>query len=191
MLLGEKSCMRAPTASQRSTHIPANLTELLTVAQRGDNDAWDKALPPLYAELRRIAAAHMQRERAGHLLQPTALINEMWLKLRRTPDVSFESRAHFMAIASRLMRWILVDLARRDERAGGCVPTDAPVDLNALDAAMADLEKLSPRQCRVVEMRYFGGMTVEEIADALATSPRTVKRDWVAARAWLHHYLFK
>jgi RNA polymerase sigma-70 factor (ECF subfamily) len=182
--------MLSLTNSAQSASRQATLTELLRIAQRGNREAWESALPLIYNELRRIAAYHMQRERAGHLLQPTALISEIWLKLRRTPDLSFESRAHFFSICSRLMRQILVDLARRTMRDHTCLLSAPAVDLGALNAAMADLEKLSARQCRVVEMRYFGGMTNEEIAVALGTSPRTVKRDWVAARAWLYNYLF-
>jgi RNA polymerase sigma factor (TIGR02999 family) len=182
--------MTSPGGSNLSLPTQPTLTELLVSAQSGDQAAWSKALPLVYGELRRISATHMRREHAGHVLQPTALVHEMWLKLLRTPGLSFESRSHFLSICSRLLRQIHIDHARHDAHANVSLSSAAPVDLVALNAAMADLEKLSARQCCVVEMRYFGGMTIEEIAAALHASPRTVKREWVAARAWLHNYLF-
>jgi RNA polymerase sigma factor (TIGR02999 family) len=166
------------------------LTELLVRAQRGDGEAWNQALPLVYDELHQIAAAHFRRERDGHLLQPTALVHEAWLKLLRTPGVAFENRIHFFSFCSRLMRQILVDHARRRTLEAQPLPSgNQPVDIGALDEALTELERLSPRQCRIVEMRFFAGMSMEEIAGTLDCSTRTVKRDWLAARAWLFQYL--
>jgi RNA polymerase sigma-70 factor, ECF subfamily len=166
------------------------VTEMLNAAQRGNGEAWDTALRVLYGELRRISAAHMRLERSGHLLQPTALVHEAWLKLLKTPGLSIESRVHFLSTCSRLMRQLLVDHARRGSSAPFNANTgEAQADLGALHEALTDFEKLSPRQYRVVELRFFAGMTLEEIAAATNSSVRTVKRDWVAARAWLYNYL--
>ncbi|MEO8027948.1 MAG: ECF-type sigma factor [Bryobacteraceae bacterium] len=162
------------------------LTDLLSRAQQGDSEAWDQALPLVYDELKRIAAAHFRNEASGNLLQPTALVHEAWLKLARLSNIHFGNRTHFFSLSSRLMRQILVDQARR-RRSGEALPNPAcdSVDAAALDDALSELEKVHPRQCRVVEMRYFAGMTLDEIATELHVTSRTVKRDWVAARAFL------
>lgn len=156
----------------------------------------------LYRELRRTAAAHLRRERPNHTLQPTALVNEAYLRLAAQGGADWSDRAHFLAASSHLMREILVDHARsrnRDKRGGGqrlvslddaVEPGVAPeVDLLSLDAALETLERVDPRQRRLVELRYFGGLTIEETAAVLGSSPATVKRDWRAAKAWLHRAL--
>lgn len=169
-----------------------SITELLTRAQRGDEQAWNQALPLVYNDLRRIASAHFRKESRGQVLQPTALVHEAWLKLVRARSVSFENRVHFFSFCSRLMRQVLIDEARRRKCKLESEPFTAnmePVDATALDEALAELAKLSPRQCEVVEMRYFGGLSIDEIAGVLGLSSRTVKRDWLAARTWLFQYL--
>jgi RNA polymerase sigma factor (TIGR02999 family) len=168
----------------------ATLTDLLVRAQRGGPQAWNEALPIVYHDLKQIAAAHFRQKRSSHILQPTALVHEAWLKLIRTPGIGFQSRIHFFSFCSRLMRQILVDQARRRKLEGQPAPAlSDSVETLDLDEALLELEKLSPRQCRVVEMRYFGGMSIEEIADALDCSSRTIKRDWLAARTWLYQHL--
>ena len=168
----------------------STLTDLLVRAQHGDALAWEQALPAVYEDLKEIAAAHFRKERKGHILQPTALVHEAWLKLIRTPGVAFQSRIHFYSFCSRLMRQILIDQARRRQLGMESISTGSDhVDAASLEEALTELEKLSPRQCRVVEMRYFGGMSAEEIAGVLDCSPRTVKRDWLAARTWLFEYM--
>jgi RNA polymerase sigma factor (TIGR02999 family) len=160
--------------------------------------ALDRLLPLVHAELRRLAARHMRRERVGHTLQASALVNEAYLRLIEVKQVQWQNRAHFFAMASRLMRRILVDAARakgyQKRNAGGQkVPLDEAVavaavpsqDFVALDDALDALEAADPRKCKVVEMRFFGGMSVEETAVALHLSVGTIKQDWRLARAWL------
>jgi RNA polymerase sigma factor (TIGR02999 family) len=155
-------------------------------------------VPRVYEELRRIARAHMRRERADHSLQATALINEAYLRLFDVQHVNWQNRAHFLAMAARLMRRILVDYARSkgsQKRGGGAVRVtfdeglpvtqEAGQDLVALDAALDALATLDERKSRVVELRFFGGLSVEETATALKVSPETVMRDWKLAKAWL------
>ena len=160
--------------------------------------ALDRLLPVVYGELRRLARRHMRHERAGHTLQASALVNEAYLRLIEVKQVQWQNRVHFFAMASRLMRRILVDAARakayQKRAAGGQkVSLDEAVavakapsqDFVALDDALNTLEAVDPRKCRVVEMRFFGGMSVEETAEALHLSAGTIERDWRLAKAWL------
>jgi RNA polymerase sigma factor (TIGR02999 family) len=181
---------------------PGDVTRLLIEWKRGDAAALDRVVPLVYAELRRIASRHLRRERPGHTLQPTALVHEAYLKLVPTPELEWRDRAHFFAVAARVMRQILVDHARAhqaekrggafrrvsiDEVAGPAVATQ--VGLLALEEALGRLADLDPQQGRVVELRYFGGMTIEETAEVMGVSPATVKREWMMARAWLRREL--
>jgi RNA polymerase sigma factor (TIGR02999 family) len=181
---------------------PRAVTLLLGDLAAGKREALDELLPLVYAELRRCAARSLRRERPGHTLQATALANEAYLRLVDQRDARWQNRAHFLAIAAQAMRRILIDYARehgRQKRGGGQerVPLDeisvgvdaGPVDLMALDEALDRLAALDGRQARIVELRYFGGMSVEEVAEALAISPSTVAREWSHARAWLRHAL--
>jgi RNA polymerase sigma-70 factor, ECF subfamily len=164
-----------------------SLTELLLEAQRNGPAGWDEAIPAVYDELHRLASAHFANERGPHLLQPTALIHEAWIKLVRLKSLQFENRSHFYSICSRLMRQILIDHARRAQLETRVIigPASESVASDALDHALDALSKLNPRHAQIVEMRYFGGMSIEEIASELAISPRTVKREWSSARLWL------
>jgi RNA polymerase sigma factor (TIGR02999 family) len=174
----------------------------LQTATRGDSSALDRLFPALYQELKRQAAGYLRGERAGHTLQPTALAHETYLRLIGRRDFAWQDRAHFMATAARAMRGILVDHARRrraQKRGGGReqVPLDAtmaieeqrPVAFDDLDRALEDLARRSERQAKVVELRYFGGLSAEETAEVLGVSAVTVKRDWATARAWLYRQL--
>ena len=175
-----------------------NITHLLKEWSDGDLRALDELIPLVYEELRQQAARYMRKERPGHSLQATALINEAFLRLIDVKDVQWQNRAHFFAIAANLMRRILVDHARRRdaEKRGGsqilltfddafAVPKTADVDLLAIDEALTRLAALDSQQARVVELRFFSGLTVEETAVALGVSPKSVKRDWSVARAGL------
>ncbi len=179
---------------------PGEVTRLLEAVEAGDREALDRLVPLVYEDLRRVAHRQLDREGAGHTLQTTALINEAYLKLAGGGSVSATSRAHFLAIAARAMRQVLVDYARRRKaakRGSGVIsvtlgdepqPADASAeDLLALDEA---LEQLDPRQRQVIECRFFGGMEEKDIAAALGVSERTVRRDWVKARAWLYQSLY-
>ncbi|MFO7692014.1 MAG: sigma-70 family RNA polymerase sigma factor [Vicinamibacterales bacterium] len=163
---------------------------------------YDELFPLVYAELRRIAAREMRREKPGRTLQTTALVHEAYLRLLKDASLSFENRAHFLGIAARAMREILIEHARArsaQKRGGGAVrltlddraaPVSSPsIDVLALDEALQRLARLDERHARVVEFRYFGGLSVEETAAALQLSPATVKRDWTLARAWLFREL--
>lgn len=178
------------------------LSETLRGVAQGDSNALDRLLPVVYQEMRRLAASYLRGERTGHTLQPTALAHEAYLRLVGMRDFNWQGRSHFMGVAARAMRSILVDHARRrraQKRGGGQtpVPLDAtlivagnlPVAFDDLDRALIDLARLSERQARVVELRYFGGLTIEETAEVLSISPVTVKRDWAVARAWLYREL--
>lgn len=176
------------------------LTGLLRAWNRGDHQALDRLVPLVQRELRQLAAAHLRRERPDHTLQPTALVHEVYLRLVGASDVSWQDRSHFFGIAARLMRQILVDHARRRRAAkrGGLatrvtldddVAVERNLDVEALDEALARLAELDPRQGRVVELRFFGGLGVEETAEVLRISPTTVKREWRTARAWLYREL--
>ncbi len=176
----------------------ATPTALLLAWNRGEPEALDALLPLVYEELRRVAAHYMRRERADHTLQATALVNEAYLRLIEVKRVRWENRAHFFAMASRLMRRILVDAARsRDyqKRGGGApmlsldealiVPCEPGDDLVALDEALNALAAVDVRKSQVVEMRFFGGLDIDETAEALHVSRDTVKRDWRVAKLWL------
>jgi RNA polymerase sigma factor (TIGR02999 family) len=177
---------------------PERITQLLGAWRQGNRDALDRLIPLVHDELRRLARSHMNRERAGHTLQPTALVNEAYLRLHEMKQIQWQDREHFFAVSARVMRRILVDSARARrahkrgdgvrfeslENAAGIVsPSDA--GMLDLDEALNRLESLDERKARIVEMRFFSGLSVEETAVALDVSPRTVKRDWTFAKAWL------
>ena len=177
------------------------VTALLQQWSRGDHDALEKLTPLVYEELRGIAAGYMRDERPGHTLQATALVHEAYVRLIGQKRVSWQNRAHFYGIAAQLMRRILIDHARRRQAAkrgvGGPVRLTAGVDvagapeqdfdLLAIDGALSRLEQLDAAQARIVELRFFGGLTVEETAEVAGISTATVKREWRTARAWLRH----
>jgi RNA polymerase sigma factor (TIGR02999 family) len=176
---------------------PGDVTRLLQSWSGGDKEALGELLPQVYRELRGLAAAYLRRERRDHTLQPTALVHEAYLRLVDQTQVESPSRAQFFAIAANLMRQILVNHAR-DHRAakrgggnkvtleeGAAVVQQRGVDLIALDETLDKLAQLDPRQSRIVELRFFGGLTEDEIAEVLGVSAITVKRDWRIARAWL------
>jgi RNA polymerase sigma-70 factor (ECF subfamily) len=179
-----------------------DITQLLIAWGGGDLAAMQRLAPILEQELHRVASVHLARERRGHVLQTTALVNEAYLRLIDWKNVRWQNRAQFFAIASRMMRHILVDYARaqhREKRGGGAiqvslsqaagVPVEAPGDLVALDQALRTLESIAPRQVRVVELRFFGGLSLEETAGVLEVSVATVRQDWSLARAWLYREL--
>jgi RNA polymerase sigma factor (TIGR02999 family) len=180
---------------------PGEVTRLLQSWSCGEKQALNELVPIIQSELRALAAACLRRERRDHTLQPTALVHEAYLRLVDQSQVQCQNRAQFFAIAANLIRQILVDHARHhraakrgggnkvaiDEAAG--VAQREEVDLVALDQALEDLARLDPRQSRVVELRFFGGLTEDEVAEVLDVSPITVKRDWRMARAVLHHQL--
>lgn len=181
---------------------PEQVTELLLRWRDGDRECLDQLMPLVEGELRHIAHRHMQKERRGHTLQTTALVNETYLKLVDQGQVSWQNRAHFMAVAARLMRQILVDHARelhRGKRGGGaqllrlngCLVFSASKSgaLLALDDALRDLAGFDLRKAQIVELRYFGGMSVEETAEALGVHANTVIRDWSLAKVWLKREL--
>jgi RNA polymerase sigma factor (TIGR02999 family) len=175
---------------------------LLAQLTNGDQRAVDQLMPLVYDELRRIAGAHLRKEPDGHTLQSTALVHEAYLRLVDQRNSGWRNRAHFFAIASRMMRRILVDHARGQhaaKRGAGAprlsldealgVPGGRDLDLVALDDSLEALARIDPEQSRLVELRYFGGLTIEETAEAMGTSPATVSREWNAARAWLFREL--
>ncbi|MGH7740663.1 MAG: sigma-70 family RNA polymerase sigma factor [Candidatus Eiseniibacteriota bacterium] len=167
----------------------------------GDPAALEALAPMLYDEMRSLSAAYLRRERAGHTLQATELAHEAFLRLIHQREVTWQNRAHFMGLVAQAMRRILADHARRRraQKRGGdplrvtllpdSLPDTQDVAADELDQALEDLARLEPRQARVVEMRFYAGLTVEETAEVLGTSPATVKRDWTVARAWLHREL--
>ena len=184
------------TASHIST--PQDFTAQLIAWHEGDTSALERLTPLVYAELHRLARIHIGKERNGHVLQTTALVNEAFLKLMDSPEVNWQNRAQFFGLAAILMRRILVDFARqqrRQKREGAtirvafeealAVSQERPVDVVALDDALESLAQFAPRQSRVVELRFFGGLTVEETAAAMGVSTDTVKRDWRTAKLWL------
>ena len=179
-----------------------DITKVLNELAHGDERALDRLLPVVYRELKRLAASYLRSERAEHTLQPTALAHEAYLRLVGREEIQWQNRAHFLGVAARAMREILVDHARRRKaikRGGGqpltvldeglLVAGGRPVAFDDLDQALIDLAKLSDRQARVVELRYFGGLSIEETGEVLGVSPVTVKRDWATARAWLYREL--
>ncbi len=177
---------------------PGEVTQLLAKLNRGREEALPQLIPLVYQELRRLAASFLRDEREGHTLQPTALVHEAYLRLAGQSG-NWQNRAQFMAVAARVMRRILVDYARQRvaaKRGGGRIPVEIETceidpeasrseELLAVEESLERLAGLDPQQARVVEMRYFGGMTVDETAEALSISARTVKRDWAMAKAWL------
>jgi RNA polymerase sigma factor (TIGR02999 family) len=175
-----------------------DITELLVAWSKGDQEALRHLMPLVHAELHRMAHQHMRREDRRHTLQTTALVNEAYLRLVDQKRVRWQNRAHFFGIAGRLMRRILLDHARRRraQRRGGSasrlplneslvIAREPPVELLALDRALRSLEAMDPRQGRVVELKYFAGMTIEEIAEVMSLSPATVVREWSTAKTWL------
>jgi RNA polymerase sigma-70 factor, ECF subfamily len=179
----------------------ADVTGLLRAWSDGDRGALGRLTPIVYEELRRLAQCYLKRERQGHSLQTTALVNEAYMRLVDYKRMRWQNRAHFFAVSAQLMRRILVEHARRHnlKRGGGLehvsldeaaeVRGDRAADLVALDDAMNALERLDPRKVHVVEMRFFGGLSVEETAEVLKVSPITVMRDWSTAKAWLYRQL--
>ena len=178
------------------------ITQLLLDWRNGEASAFERLMPIVYDELRRLAGAFMRRQSPGHTLQTTALVNEAYLRLIDSDKVNWQSRTHFFAISAQLMRRILVDAARRkqSQKRGGDrlqvtlderfdIPLENETDMVALDDALKRLAELSPRQSRIVELRYFGGLTEEQVAGTLDISTRTVRRDWSVARAWLYREL--
>lgn len=177
---------------------PQHVTQLLVAWSSGDQAARDELMPLVYEELRRLAHHYLKRERPGHTLQTSALVNEAFLRLVDQTNIQWQNRAHFFGIAARLMRQILVDYARRQRYAkrGGdaqrvqldesiIVSPERAAEVVALDEALKSLAKIDPRQSEIVELRFFGGLSIEETADVLAVSPGTVMRDWTLAKAWL------
>jgi RNA polymerase sigma-70 factor (ECF subfamily) len=173
------------------------VTVLLKAMKGGDSSAADRLFPLVYQELHRLAETYMHRERKDHTLQPTALINEAYLRLARE-DIDWQNREHFIGVAANVMRRVLVDHARARNaamRGGGLVRVELEDNVAVseersdevllLDDALTRLEALNPRQARVVELRYFGGLSVEQVASILGVAPRSVKRDWALARIWL------
>ncbi len=180
----------------------ANVTRLLKDAQSGDDSALSKLFPLVYDELRRLASVRMNSERGNHTLQPTALVHEVYMRLVDQHSVDWNNRLHFFGLASEMMRRILVTHAiakKTDKRGGEFVHIELDevisfagengVDFAELDEALKELEKFAPRQAKVVEMRFFGGLTMEEIAVVLNLDERTIKRDWRSAKAWLFEKL--
>ena len=174
------------------------VTKLLKAWSDGDESALDKLMPLVHDELHRLARRHMRREKPGHILQTGALVNEAYLRLVDASQIQWQNRSHFFGIAARLMRRILVDDARRrhfDKRGGRMiqvaldevmsVPQEQAANIVALDDALQTLAVIDPRQSEIVELRFFGGMSIEETAEFLHVSPGTVMRDWTFARAWL------
>ena len=181
---------------------PSEITQLLQDWRHGDRKALDALLPRVYKELRRLAHYQLRNERPGHTLQSAALVHEAYLRLAGVTPPPWESRTHFFAIAGQIMRQILVDYARRHgaEKRGGSVcklslqdavgtPRQTEVDIVALDDALHALARMDERQSRVVELRFFAGLSLDEISQALDIAPATVQRDWTAAKAWLYREL--
>jgi RNA polymerase sigma factor (TIGR02999 family) len=183
------------------TYSPKEITRLLVAWGDGDESALEGLTPLVYEELRRLAHHYMSRERPGHTLQTTALVNEAYVRLIDWKNVHWQSRAHFFAVSAQLMRRILVDFARTQsyaKRGGGAlqvtldealVSGEKGADIVALDEALRSLAELDERQSKVVELRFFGGLSIEETAEVLKVSEGTVRRDWSLARAWLHREL--
>lgn len=187
--------------SQPLTH---EVTQLLLAWSDGDQNALDKLTPLVYEELRRMAHRYMSREQPGHTMQTTALVNEAYLRLVNSDAVQWQNRAHFFAIAAQVMRHILVDHARSHayaKRGGGArkisldeatvVSQERAAEVVALDEALKEFAQIDPQQSRIVELRFFGGLTIEETAEVLGLSPATIKREWKTAKAWLYHELDK
>jgi RNA polymerase sigma factor (TIGR02999 family) len=181
---------------------PQEVTQLLADWGKGDRSALDKLFPLVQSELRRIAQRQMSQERPGHTLQATALVNEAYLKLAGQQGFDWHNRAHFFAVCAQVMRHILIDHARahgRDKRGGGAIQVslnealvvaeDQAAHFIALDDALRVLEGLDPQKGKIIELRYFGGLSIEEAAEVLNISPRTVRREWQRAKAWLYRMM--
>jgi RNA polymerase sigma-70 factor (ECF subfamily) len=181
-----------------------SVTRLLSDLKNGDATAEAKLIPLVYDELRRLAANYMRRERPDHTLQATALVHEAFMRLTEQKNVSWQGKAHFLGVASQLMRRILIDHARghlRAKRGGGgkklsleegiLLTETRSEELLAVDESLNRLASLDQRQARIVELRFFGGLSIEETAEVIGISPKTVKRDWSMAKAWLHGELRK
>lgn len=185
------------------SHAPGDVTKLLAEWSGGDREALDRLVPFVYAELHRIAKRQFRRERPDNTLQPTALINELYIRLVKQSGIDWQNRSQFFGVAAKIMRQVLVDHARARHAAkrGSAdykldltdvsdVPDKSqPLDLLALDEALEELASFDPQQCRIVEMKFFGGLSIDETADALSVSPATVKREWALAKAWLFREL--
>ena len=192
-----------PALSERSESKRVHeVTELLLSWRQGDAAALDRLIPVVYEELRRVARRRLRRESPGHALQSTALVHEAYLRLVDVDRMTVKNRTHFFGLAATLMRQILVDHARRQhaaKRGGGAtvvsldgvLPAVLPssVDVLALDEALGALSAIDDRQCRVVELRFFAGLNIDETAEALGVSPATVEREWALAKAWLYRQL--
>jgi len=178
---------------------PFEITQLLVAWREGSDDALERLVPLVEPELRRLARQYLRRERPGHELQTTALVNEAFIRLMNWKDVSWQNRKHFVAMVARLMRHILVDISRRrakdndgreirivDLGEADGVTVEPSRELLAIDEALRELAEHDPRKAQIVEMRFFGGLTLDEIADVLEVAPITVSREWAKARAWLH-----
>jgi RNA polymerase sigma factor (TIGR02999 family) len=178
------------------------VTRLLMDWSNGDRDALERLTPLVYGELKRLAARYLRRERVGHTLQSTALVHEAFLRLIDQRNVRWQNRAHFFGVAAQMIRRILVDHARARQTAKRgsdapklsldeaiALPEKKEIDIISLDDALGALAKIDPQQARIVELRFFTGLTVEETAEVLGISPATVKRDWVTAKAWLYRDL--
>jgi RNA polymerase sigma-70 factor (ECF subfamily) len=183
---------------------PQELTQLLIAWSDGDRAALDKLTPLVYEELRRLAHSYMNRERKGHTLQTTALVHEAYLRLFNREQMHWQNRAHFFAIAAQLMRCILVDHAREhaSQKRGGkaqmvsldeaaVISRERASEVIALDEALQGLAAMDPQQSRIVELRFFGGLSVDETAEVLSLSPATIKREWSSAKLWLHREISK
>ena len=181
---------------------PQEVTQLLADWGKGDRSALDKLFPLVQSELRRIAQRQMSQERPGHTLQATALVNEAYLKLAGQQGFDWHNRAHFFAVCAQVMRHILIDHARahaRDKRGGGAIQVslneallvaeDQAAHFIALDDALRVLEGLDSQKGKIIELRYFGGLSIEEAAEVLNISPRTVRREWQRAKAWLYRMM--
>src|SRR5262245_37782682 len=178
-----------------------NVTQLLIDWNNGDQSALERLVPMVHAELHRLARRYMKQERAGHMLQPTALVNEAYMRLIDWKNVEWKNRAHFFGVSAQLMRRILVDFARKRQRIAGrtapqvsldealAVNTERGDDLVALDDALTTLAEIDERKSRVVELRFFGGLSNEEVAEVLQISTITVIREWNKAKAWLYREL--
>jgi RNA polymerase sigma factor (TIGR02999 family) len=179
------------------------ITELLQHWVQGDEKALAAMVPVVYKELQHLARQHLQSERAGHTLQSTALVHEAFLRLLGSEPIELQNRAHFIAVASRVMRQILVDYARNrnaHKRDGGCritlddlaeLPVNGDAELVALDDALHELSRVDERQGKIVEMKFFGGLSAPEISQVLGLSRATIDRDWATARVWLHRHISK
>ena len=184
-----------------SAQTPQEVTQLLIAWKNGDAAALDQLVPLVQAELHRLARLYMAKERAGHPLQPTALVNEAYIRLIEWQNVEWKNRAHFFGVSAQLMRRILVDLARRRQRVSGKSVhqvslqqaegrhKERTADLIALDDALRSLAEIDERKCRIVELRYFGGLDNREIAEVLGLSENTIIREWGRAKAWLYREL--